>query len=97
LIYLYLFLKKEWKRWVLFFCIPVVAIIGNFVRMIMLYVGVINFGSEFAIGEGEGEESAYHIGAGLVVFVIALIALGFLVKLLNGSAGKRKVKLTRVE
>lgn len=97
LIYVYLFLKIEWKRWVLCFCIPVVAVLGNFVRMIMLYVGVICFGSEFAIGKGEGDESAYHIGAGLVVFVVALITLGFLVKLLNGSARKKKVKLTRVE
>jgi exosortase len=97
LIYVYVFLKVEWKRWVLFFCIPIVAIIGNFVRMIMLYLGVINFGSEFAIGEGEGEESAFHIGAGLVVFVIALIALSFLVKVLSGSVLKRKVKLTRVK
>ena len=97
LIYVYLFLKVEWKRWLLFFCIPLVAVLGNFVRMIVLYVGVIWFGSEFAIGEGEGDESAYHIGAGLVVFVIALIALGFLVKVLNGSGRKKKVKLTRVE
>ncbi len=97
LIYVYVFLKVEWKRWVLCFLIPVVAVFGNFVRMIMLYVGVICFGSEFAIGKGEGDESAYHIGAGLVVFVVALITLGFLVKVLNGSARKRKVKLTRIE
>lgn len=97
LIYAYLFLKVEWKRWVLFFCIPVVAIIGNFVRMIVLYVGVITFGSEFAIGKGEGDESAYHIGAGLVVFIIALIVLGLLVKVLNGSARRKKVKSTKVE
>ncbi len=85
LIYVYVGLQKEYKRWILFLLIPVIVIIGNFFRMIILYLGVIWFGAKFAIGSDEGGESAYHIIAGLVVFFVALICLSILVRLLKGE------------
>lgn len=78
-------LKEEWKRWTLMALIPLVAIVGNFVRMLMLYYGAQFFGSEFAIGTGEGNESSFHIGSGLVVFVVALVLLSFFVEVLNNG------------
>ena len=76
-------LKSEWQRWVLMATIPLVAIAGNFVRMLMLYFGSRFFGTVFAIGEGEGNESSFHIGSGLVVFVVALILLSLFVEVLK--------------
>jgi len=81
-------LRKEWHRWLLMATIPFVAIAGNFVRMLMLYFGSKFFGTEFAIGEGHGNESPYHIGSGLVVFVVALILLtSFIEVMKNGFKG----------
>lgn len=83
IVYAYLALTVEWKRWVLAACIPVIAILGNLVRMLMLYVGVITMGSEWAIGRGHGNESSFHIGSGLMVFLVALVCLTGLVTFLN--------------
>lgn len=78
-------LKDEWKRWLLMASIPLVAIVGNFVRMLLLYYGARFFGSEFAIGTGEGNESSFHIGSGVVVFIVALVLLTFFVEILNNG------------
>ena len=83
LIFAAIMLKSEWKRCVLMLTIPIVAIAANFVRMLMLYFGSKFGGAEFAIGRGEGKESAYHIGSGLVVFVVALILVSLIVRVLN--------------
>ena len=76
-------LRSEWHRWVLMATIPLVAVAGNFVRMLMLYFGSKFFGTTFAIGEGEGNESFYHIASGLVVFVVALTMLSAFVEILK--------------
>ncbi|MEM6910835.1 MAG: exosortase/archaeosortase family protein [Verrucomicrobiota bacterium] len=70
--YAYLILKKDWHRWVLVASAVPLAVLGNLVRMMLLYVGTITMGSEFAIGKGELDPSAYHILAGLMVFIVAL-------------------------
>ena len=75
----------------------VLAVIGNFVRMMMLYFGTIWFGSEFAIGKGEKDPSAYHIGAGIMVFIVALFCMMGLVTFLKGGfkALRRKKTVVR--
>jgi len=71
----YSMLKSEWKRAVLVLFVVPFAIFGNFVRMLILLVGVVTLGNETAIGKGEHEPSAYHLGAGFVVYIILLVCL----------------------
>lgn len=78
-------IKVDWKRWVFILFVPVLAIIGNFVRMLMLYFGNLFFGAEFAIGKSEFDPSGYHICAGLVVFIVAIYLMMLLVDLLNNG------------
>ena len=70
----YLTLKQPWQRWVLFLSAPLLAIIGNFFRIILLVIGSLAFGTEFAIGENGGT-SKFHFMAGIFVFVVALTAM----------------------
>ena len=90
-------LRKEWQRWLLMATIPLVAVAGNFVRMLMLYFGSKFFGTEFAIGEGHGNESSFHIASGLVVFVVALVLLSTFVEVMKNGFGRffKKRKVTR--
>jgi len=83
MVFAFLRLNVEWKRWVLMAFVPLVAIAGNFVRMLILYGGSRTWGSEFAIGKDHTHMSGYHMFAGLMVFVVALILLSILVELLN--------------
>jgi len=91
LIFVNISFNKEWKRWLFIPFIPIIAIASNFVRMLMLYYGNLFFGAEFAIGKGEGEESAYHIISGLVVFCVAL----FLMILLSDVINKGKINFKK--
>ena len=95
LTFTFLQVREEWKRWVLMACVPVVAVLGNVVRILLLYGGSKMWGTEFAIGAGHGDMSGYHLLAGLVVFVVALVLLSFVVKILEGGPGlfKRKKML----
>jgi exosortase len=89
LVFAFLRVREEWKRWVVMACVPFIAILGNFVRMLMLYYGSAMFGTKFAIGEGHENISPFHIAAGLVVFVVALVVLSGVTSLLDGG-WKRK-------
>lgn len=80
----YLTLKEPWQRWVLFFSAPLLAIIGNFFRIMLLVFGSLAFGTDFAIGE-EGGTSKYHFFAGIAVFVVALTAMVILSKFLKSG------------
>ena len=82
LIFAFLRLRVEWQRWVLMIFVPVVAVVGNFVRMLMLYGGSRMWGTEFAIGN---PMSSYHLLAGLVVFVVALAMLSTMAGVMNGD------------
>ena len=97
LVFAAVMLKSEWKRWLLMACIPLIAVVGNFGRMITLYLGARIGGTEFAIGAGEGNESAFHIGSGLVVFVIALILVSTIVEVMNRGfkVFRKRRKVTR--
>lgn len=84
LVFAFLRVKEEWKRWALMAFVPVVAILGNFVRMLMLYLGSVLWGTDIAIGENH-EMSTFHMVAGLMVFVVALILMSVLVAIFEGG------------
>ncbi|GHC65044.1 hypothetical protein GCM10007100_36090 [Roseibacillus persicicus] len=100
IVFAFLRVKDEWKRWVLMAFVPVVAILGNFVRMLMLYGGSVVWGTKIAIGENH-EMSAFHMLAGLMVFVVALILMSGLVAIFEGGWKKfvtrRKTVVRTVE
>lgn len=87
MVFSFLRVKDEWKRWVVMAFVPVVAVLGNFVRMLMLYYGSAGIGTRFAIGESHDNPSTFHIGAGLMVFVVALFVLSGLVAVLEKGSG----------
>ena len=87
LVFSFLRVKEEWKRWLLMALVPVVAILGNFVRMLLLYGGSVIWGTKVAIGEGH-EMSLYHLFAGLVVFVVALFVMSAVVSLIDKDGKK---------
>lgn len=75
MVFSFLRVNKEWKRWVVMSFVPFAAILGNLVRMLLLYFGSASFGTRLAIGESHENSSPYHIGAGLMVFAVALAIL----------------------
>ena len=87
LVFAFLRVKKEWQRWLLMAFVPIVAILGNFVRMLMLYFGSVLWGTEVAIGKNH-EVSIFHMLAGLMVFVVALVLMSALVAVFEGGWGK---------
>lgn len=69
-------LKETWKKWVLFCCALPLAVAGNFARILMLTLGTVAFGSEFAIGKNPlTDPSWFHLGAGYLVFIVALAGM----------------------
>ncbi len=71
-VYGFLTFKEWWKHALLFLASIPLAILGNLVRMLILTIGVLLFGAEFAIGEGIEDPSTYHMVAGFFVFGVAL-------------------------
>jgi len=96
-LYGYFALKQPWKRWVLFASSLFFAVLGNFVRLLLLIFGSILWGEEFAIGK-DGGMSNYHFLAGIAVFVVALGGMTVLVAILRGREGgpSKKTRATRV-
>jgi len=72
-LYAHFTLKVTWQKWVLFLCSAPLAIMGNLARIVMLTIGTIAFGAEFAIGKNAlTDPSWFHTGAGYLVFIVAL-------------------------
>lgn len=63
-----------WRKAFIFLCAAPLAILGNLARIMMLTIGTIAFGSNFAIGTEE-DPSTFHMLAGFFVFGVALAAL----------------------
>jgi exosortase len=64
--------KSWWKHALIFaFSIPL-AVLGNLTRILVLTLGTLVFGAEFAIGEGIEDPSTFHMFAGFFVFAVAL-------------------------
>jgi len=81
-------LKALWKKGVLFLTAIPLAVLGNLVRIIILTFGTIAFGSEFAIGKHAlTDPSWFHMGAGYVVFLVALSGMFLVATILRGEAG----------
>lgn len=95
LLYGYLSLERGWQRFVLLISAFPFAVIGNFVRMMMLYTGTVYVSAEFAIG-AEKDPSQFHIGAGLMVFVVALFCMMATVGVLKGGWKTLRRKKTRI-
>jgi exosortase len=69
-------LKDAWRKWLLFLCTPPLAIVGNLARILMLTVGTIVFGNDFALGKNPLEHpSWFHMTAGYLVFIVALAGM----------------------
>jgi exosortase/archaeosortase family protein len=68
-----LVLVKWWQKWILFICSAPLAIAGNLARILMLTIGTIVFGPDFAIGKNPlTDPSWFHMAAGYLVFFVAL-------------------------
>ena len=77
-------LKGAWRKWILFLCTPPLAVLGNLVRILMLTLGTVAFGSEFALGKNPLEHpSWFHMLAGYLVFMVALIGMMGIASLLG--------------
>jgi exosortase len=69
-------LKETWKKWTLFLCTLPLAVLGNLARILMLTIGTVAFGSEFALGKNPLEHpSWFHMAAGYLVFIVALMGM----------------------
>jgi exosortase len=69
--YCYFFLAKRWQQWTVFLSTFLFAVAGNIFRIVMLVVGCLLWGSDFAIGTND-KPSEYHEGCGFAVFVVGL-------------------------
>jgi exosortase len=86
-LYAHFTLNTWWKKWMLFLCSIPLAIAGNLVRILTLTLGTVAFGTEFAIGKNAlTEPSWFHLGAGYMVFAVALGGMIAIAWLLNGGA-----------
>jgi len=91
----YLALRQPRFRLLLFaFSVPL-AVAGNVVRLLLLAVGTLKFGSDFAVGQRIGEHqemSVYHTFAGFAVFGVALAGMFALCWLFEGREMKANLQ-----
>ena len=80
----YLSIRSVPLRWLVFFTAIPLAIAGNVVRILMLVWGTEYLGSSVAIG-AEENPSAYHMGCGYAVYLVALGLLFAFISFLNSS------------
>ena len=90
-IYGYLVLPKLWQRMLLFLGAVPLAMMGNFVRILMLTFGSMLWGSEFAIGSNDSP-SSYHMNSGFAVYAAGLAGMFALATLLERFGKKKKRK-----
>lgn len=89
-------LKGAWRQWVLFLCTPPLAVAGNLARILMLTLGTVAFGSEFALGKTPLEHpSWFHMAAGYLVFVVALLGMMGIASLLGRIPGAAQRTIAR--
>ena len=98
-LYGWLSLKTWPARGILFASAIPLAVLGNLVRMILLALGAMWWGSDFAIGQVIGDDqqmSTYHMMAGLAVFAVALAGMFGIATLLENKL-ERRVAATKTE
>jgi exosortase len=89
-------LKGAWRKWVLFLCTPPLAVLGNLARILMLTLGTVAFGSEFALGANPLEHpSWFHLMAGYLVFVVALLGMMGIGSLLSRTGNRSSSAMTK--
>lgn len=89
-------LKRPLPRAVLFLSSIPLAVAGNLVRLILLALGSVAFGQDFAVGtahDGVQTESFYHEIAGYIVFAVALSGMFALASSLEGRGHWKSAKL----
>ncbi|MFV0338861.1 MAG: exosortase/archaeosortase family protein [Chthoniobacterales bacterium] len=85
-LYAFFTFKAWWKQIILVACSIPLAILGNLIRIMMLTLGTLAFGAEFAIGKHALEDpSTFHMASGFVVFAIALAGMLLIAKILNSK------------
>ena len=85
--------REWWKHALIFACSIPLAILGNLVRILLLTIGTIAFGAEFAIGTGIDDPSTFHMFAGFFVFGVALAGMLLIGWLLNFDAAQFMARL----
>jgi exosortase len=93
------FVFRQWWKHALIFAASIpLAVLGNLTRILILTLGTLLFGAEFAIGEGIEDPSTFHMFAGFFVFAVALGGMLLIGWLLNFSFIDwfRKMKVARV-
>ena len=84
-----LLFRRSWKVLLLFAAALPLTVFGNFCRILMLTFGTIAFGSDFAVGTLENP-TWFHLAAGFVVYIAALIGIFLFARLLNGQFGMKR-------
>lgn len=95
-LYGWLSLKTWLPRGILFASAIPLAMLGNMVRMVLLAVGSLWFGTEFAIGrniDGNQEMSFFHSMAGFAVFGVAMAGMFAICTQLEKRLDKRAATL----
>ena len=96
-LYGHLAMKNWWQKWILFLCSAPLAIAGNLARILMLTIGTIVFGPEFAIGKNPlTDPSWFHVIAGLLVFAVAIGGMVGIAKVLTDFSSIRAWVVTLV-
>jgi hypothetical protein len=69
---------------------------GNLARILMLTIGTVLFGSEFALGKNPLEHpSWFHLLAGYLVFIVALLGMMGVASLLSRIGKTQKTQKTQ--
>jgi exosortase len=96
-LYGHIAMKNWWQKWILFLCSAPLAIAGNLARILMLTIGTIVFGPEFAIGKNPlTDPSWFHVIAGLLVFAVAIGGMVGIAKVLTDFSSIRAWVVTLV-
>ena len=83
-LYAHFMMRSPWRKWILFLSTPPLAVLGNMARIMMLTLGTMLFGSAFALGkEPLTHPSWFHLTAGYIVFIVALLGMVGIGSLLN--------------
>jgi exosortase len=80
----YMSVRRVVFRWLIFLAAIPLAIAGNVVRILLLVWGTEAFGEPFAVGT-DVNPSAYHMGCGYVVYLVALLLMFGLISLVNSK------------
>jgi exosortase len=80
----YVSVRRPIFRWLIFLAAIPLAIAGNVVRILLLVWGTEAFGEPFAVGT-DVNPSAYHMGCGYVVYLIALLLLFGMISFINSK------------